>query len=97
MKYCKEKPHIKVSSENVGKGILLKIKDKGIGISKEHQGKVFNKFYRVPTGNVHNVKGFGLGLFYIKNICEEHGWKLNLESELEEGTTISILMKNNFK
>lgn len=97
MKYCKEKPHIEVSSENVGKGILLKIKDKGIGISKEHQGKVFNKFYRVPTGNVHNVKGFGLGLFYIKNICEEHGWKLNLESELEEGTTISILMKNKFK
>lgn len=93
IKYCKEVPNIEVSTESFDKGVLLKIKDHGIGISKEHQSKVFNKFYRVPTGNVHNVKGFGLGLFYIKNICEGHGWKLNLESEESKGTTISILMK----
>ena len=93
IKYCKEVPQINISTENFGNGILLKVKDEGIGISKEHQGKIFKKFYRVPTGNVHNVKGFGLGLFYIKNICETHGWKLNLESETEKGTTISILMK----
>ncbi len=93
IKYCKEAPEIAVSTEDHGtNGILLKIVDKGIGIGKEHQNKVFKKFYRVPTGNVHNVKGFGLGLFYIKNICNAHGWKVQLDSEPGEGTTISLLI-----
>lgn len=93
IKYCNGAPQITVSTEDQGsKGILLKIEDKGIGIAKEHQNKVFKKFYRVPTGNVHNVKGFGLGLFYIKNVCKAHGWKVQLESEPGLGTTISVLI-----
>jgi two-component system, OmpR family, phosphate regulon sensor histidine kinase PhoR len=93
VKYCKENPEITVETRNVGDKILLKIKDKGIGIAKENQSKVFDKFYRIPTGNVHNVKGFGLGLFYLKKICDAHGWKITLKSELNNGTSISILMK----
>ena len=71
---------------------MLSVRDNGIGIAKEHQKHVFNKFYRVPTGNVHNVKGFGLGLFYVKTICKLHNWKLNLQSEPNKGTTVQIQM-----
>jgi len=92
MKYRKEIPEISIKTEDSGEKIHLKIIDKGLGINKEEQSKVFQKFYRVPTGNVHNVKGFGLGLFYVKNICREHGWKLELESEEGKGTTINIFM-----
>lgn len=92
-KYCKDAPQIHIQTEDIGKGICLKITDKGIGIPKEYLPKIFNKFYRVPTGNVHNVKGFGLGLFYIKNICEAHDWKLDLQSEEGVGTEVSILFK----
>lgn len=91
MKYCKDVPHITIKTENSPtKKIRLSIIDKGIGIPKEHQHKIFKKFYRVPTGNVHNVKGFGLGLFYIKNICEAHGWKVKLDSEEGKGTKVTI-------
>jgi len=92
IKYCKEKPNIKIETKEEGNRIKLSIIDQGIGIAKEYQSKVFNKFYRVPTGNVHNVKGFGLGLFYIKNICDAHGWKLELESEANKGTAITLTM-----
>ena len=92
-KYCKDAPQIRIQTEDVARGICLKITDKGIGIPKEYLPKVFNKFYRVPTGNVHNVKGFGLGLFYIKNICEAHGWKLELQSEEGVGTEVAIFFK----
>ncbi len=92
IKYRKETPEILIETKDSGEQIHLKIMDNGLGINKEQQGKVFQKFYRVPTGNVHNVKGFGLGLFYVKNICREHGWKLELESEEGKGTTIHIFM-----
>ena len=92
IKYCKDNPNVLVETESIGDKISLSIKDNGIGIEKEHLTKVFNKFYRVPTGNVHDVKGFGLGLFYIKNICDAHGWKINLESEIGKGTNISLTM-----
>ncbi|HFA51765.1 MAG TPA: HAMP domain-containing histidine kinase [Bacteroidetes bacterium] len=93
IKYCKEVPIIEVSTQNLANGkIKLQVKDQGIGIEKENLGRLFDKFYRVPTGNVHNVKGFGLGLFYTKNICEAHGWKINIESEPNKGTTVSIVM-----
>jgi two-component system phosphate regulon sensor histidine kinase PhoR len=91
-KYSKEKPDVQVRTYKKGRKIHLEIKDAGIGISKEEQTKIFKKFYRVPTGNVHNVKGFGLGLFYVKNICRSHGWKVELESEEGKGTTIRIVM-----
>jgi two-component system phosphate regulon sensor histidine kinase PhoR len=68
----------------------LKIQDRGIGIAKEYQAKIFEKFYRVPTGNVHNVKGFGLGLYYVQRICLAHGWKIRLQSDAGEGTCMAI-------
>jgi two-component system, OmpR family, phosphate regulon sensor histidine kinase PhoR len=90
IKYCKDVPEITVKTFEENGKLQLTIEDKGIGINKENQSKIFNKFFRVPTGNVHNVKGFGLGLFYVKKICELHGWKVNLESELDKGTKIKI-------
>jgi two-component system phosphate regulon sensor histidine kinase PhoR len=92
VKYSKEAPKIHIDLKNKGDKISLSVRDNGIGIPKEHQKRVFDKFYRVPTGNVHNVKGFGLGLFYVKTVCKEHGWKLQLNSELNKGTTVEILM-----
>ena len=92
IKYCRTVPEITVSSRNTKKKLIVCIADKGIGIPKENQNKVFKKFYRVPTGNVHNVKGFGLGLFYIKNVCHAHGWKVALRSEEGKGTEIEIIM-----
>ena len=84
LKYCKEAPNIKIELHKQNKSLLLSIIDNGIGISKEHLNSVFEKFYRIPTGNVHNVKGFGIGLYYVKKICEEHGWSVKLNSK--EGT-----------
>ena len=92
VKYSKEKPEITIGLRNEAGLIVLSVQDNGIGIPKEHQKRVFDKFYRVPTGNVHNVKGFGLGLFYVKMMCKEHHWKLGLKSELGKGTTIEIRM-----
>lgn len=92
VKYTKGAPEIHIRLRNEGNKVILSVQDNGIGIAKEHQKHVFDKFYRVPTGNVHNVKGFGLGLFYVKTICKEHHWKLNLNSEPGKGTIISIQM-----
>lgn len=72
--------------------MLLHIKDHGIGIDKENQKKLFDKFYRVSTGDVHNVKGFGLGLYYVKNICLAHGWQIQVISETGSGTEFIIRM-----
>ena len=92
IKYCNVVPDIDVQIGGNQKIAQLCIQDRGIGIAKEYQSRVFDKFYRVPTGNIHNVKGFGLGLFYVKNICHAHGWKLQLGSEVNKGTTIKIEM-----
>lgn len=92
MKYCKKTPDITLRTTVQGSRVEISVADQGIGICKEEQDKVFDKFYRVPTGNIHDVKGFGLGLFYVKTICKKHNWKLKLESEAEQGTTVSILM-----
>ena len=92
IKYCNGAPHVKVTTETKGKNTALVVSDQGMGIPHEFQHKVFEKFYRVPTGNIHNVKGFGLGLFYIKSICQAHGWKIELESQPGDGTTICILI-----
>jgi two-component system phosphate regulon sensor histidine kinase PhoR len=92
MKYAQPgvPPEIMVGTVNKGNFLQLSITDKGIGIEKTHQKMVFERFYRVPTGNVHNVKGFGLGLYYVKNICRAHGWSIRLESELNKGTAVII-------
>lgn len=92
IKYCKKTPEINIETKDVDNHLELSIVDKGIGIEKEFQPKIFQKFYRVPTGNVHNVKGFGLGLFYVKNICKAHGWKINVDSIKGQGTKVLIKM-----
>lgn len=92
VKYAKNAPEITIRLLNERNDLVLQIEDNGIGIPKEHQKKVFEKFYRVPTGNVHNVKGFGLGLFYVKTICDTHKWKISLTSEPNKGATIEIRM-----
>ena len=90
LKYSKNTPVIHIQTKSVTGGLQVMIKDNGIGIPSEYHNKVFEKFFRVPTGNVHDVKGFGLGLYYIRNICKAQGWKINLESEAQKGTTFYI-------
>jgi len=89
-KYCGKTPEIIVKTEKNNGRIKLSIADNGLGMSEADQDKVFDKFYRVSTGNVHNVKGFGLGLYYVKNVCDAHKWKINLESMLNSGTVVNI-------
>lgn len=81
---------VSVSFKRSNGNLELRISDEGIGIEEKHQKLIFNKFYRVPTGNVHDVKGFGLGLYYVSNICELHGWQIRLESQKDKGTDIII-------
>ncbi len=90
VKYCKKVPDIELRTRRQHHSVQITVSDRGIGIPKEQQDKIFEKFYRVPTGNVHDVKGFGLGLFYVKMICRKHGWKLRLESEAGVGTSVCI-------
>ena len=91
IKYSKNgKPQVTVSTEDSGAFIRLLISDEGIGIGNEHHKKVFYRFYRVSTGDIHNVKGFGLGLYYVKNIVQAHHWRITLASESNIGTGIAI-------
>lgn len=90
IKYRKEELTITVSTRNELNSIVLEIEDTGIGISKEYIAKVFNLFYRVPTGNLHDVKGFGLGLYYVKTICRKHRWNIQLHSEPGIGSKFVI-------
>lgn len=90
IKYCKTSPHIVIRTSDSQKNLLLEVEDNGIGISAEHQKRVFQKFFRVPTGNVHDVKGFGIGLNYVKSIIEAHKGNIKLESDLGKGCIFKI-------
>ncbi|MBE0639851.1 MAG: HAMP domain-containing histidine kinase [Bacteroidales bacterium] len=92
-KYSLEKPQILVKTTLNNRSINIEVRDNGPGIGQEYQKKVFQKFFRVPTGNVHNVKGFGLGLYYVKKVCEAHGWNIRLESEVGKGSIFIIEIK----
>jgi two-component system, OmpR family, phosphate regulon sensor histidine kinase PhoR len=91
-KYSPEKPIIKITTENTEKGLSIKVSDHGIGMSKESIKQIFEKFYRVPTGNVHDVKGFGLGLSYVKKMVEEHHGRINVVSKLGEGSEFEVII-----
>ncbi|WP_425075803.1 sensor histidine kinase [Psychroserpens sp. S379A] len=90
VKYSDDTPKIDVYTENVGNNILLKIADQGNGMSKQVQKRVFEKFYREHTGNVHNVKGHGLGLAYVKRIVDDHQGHISVESEKGKGSVFTI-------
>ncbi len=91
-KYSPKRPMIRISTENVNNGIAMTIEDNGIGISKNEQKKIFDKLYRVPTGNIHEVRGFGLGLSYVKAIVEEHHGKISIESEANKGSKFRVFL-----
>ncbi|MBX2981133.1 MAG: HAMP domain-containing histidine kinase [Flavobacteriales bacterium] len=83
VKYCTVSPVIQITTRSDAQFLTIEVRDNGIGIPKQEQGKVFDRLYRVPTGNVHNVKGFGLGLSYVKSVVERHGGAIRVESNLE--------------
>jgi len=95
-KYSPNKPVIVVSTENTQMGITVHVEDNGIGISRANQKRVFENLYRVPTGNIHDVKGFGLGLWYVKAIVEKHGGQVAIQSELKKGSRFSVTIPIGF-
>jgi two-component system, OmpR family, phosphate regulon sensor histidine kinase PhoR len=90
MKYSKDNLHIEVETNVVSNMLAVRVKDNGIGMNKETQSRIFEKFYRAHTGNLHDVKGFGLGLSYVKAMAEAHGGKVKVESALGKGSTFTI-------
>jgi two-component system phosphate regulon sensor histidine kinase PhoR len=92
IKYNTNSPEINVRSQNVNGSIQIEVQDNGIGIKPEDQRKIFFRFYRVPTGNLHDVKGFGLGLSYVKLIVEGHKGKITVSSEPGNGSCFSIVL-----
>jgi two-component system, OmpR family, phosphate regulon sensor histidine kinase PhoR len=90
IKYSPDKPKISIHTENIKDFIIIKIKDQGAGMSKVAQKRIFEKFYREHTGDIHNVKGHGLGLAYVKRIVEEHNGEIFVDSEKGKGSTFSI-------
>ena len=98
MKYSDKPPYILVETFKHGNGMLsIKVKDNGIGMDKETQSRIFEKFYRAHTGNLHNVKGFGLGLSYVKAIVDAHNGRIKVESAPGKGSTFTITLPSGQK
>lgn len=91
MKYSKDPMRIDIETGNSGAMLAIRVRDNGIGMNKETQARIFEKFYRAHTGNLHNVKGFGLGLSYVKAMVEAHGGRVRVESTLGKGSTFIVL------
>jgi two-component system phosphate regulon sensor histidine kinase PhoR len=94
-KYSKDKPVIRIKAWEEGEHAFVSIQDNGIGMGKDAQKKIFDKFYRVPTGNLHDVKGFGLGLSYVKTMLEAHKGEITVQSEIGKGSTFTIKLPKN--
>ena len=94
IKYGDKETKILIRTINENQKLEISIIDNGIGIEKKYLKKIFNKFYRVPTGNIHNVKGFGLGLNYVAKIIKAHKWKIKVRSEINKGSTFEITIPN---
>jgi two-component system phosphate regulon sensor histidine kinase PhoR len=92
IKYCTIAPTITITTSSSHHQFTLDVKDNGIGISEDNLKKIFHRFYRVPTGNLHDVKGFGLGLNYVKLVVESHGGKIMVNSKMGSGSTFTILL-----
>jgi two-component system phosphate regulon sensor histidine kinase PhoR len=91
-KYSSEEPEIHISTKNLSKGVEIKVKDNGIGMPKDSLKHIFDKFYRVHTGNRHDVKGFGLGLSYVKALVNAHKGSIGVASELGKGSTFTLIL-----
>jgi len=89
-KYAQESPKITLRTYNQGTQLIFQIRDEGIGISPEYLPKIFDRFFRVPTGNIHNVKGFGLGLNYVQTVVHAHQWQISVQSQPEIGTEFTL-------
>lgn len=92
IKYCVKPPEISVYTRNKGEEIIISVIDNGIGIATKEQKLIFERFYRVSTGNLHDVKGFGLGLSYVKKIIDAHGGRIEVESALDKGSRFDIIL-----
>jgi two-component system phosphate regulon sensor histidine kinase PhoR len=91
-KYSPETPVIKVRTESGPKGIYITVEDSGMGMTRAVQSRIFDKFYRLPSGNVHNVKGFGLGLSYTKAILDANGGTIKVASEPGRGSRFTVFI-----
>jgi len=91
-KYSADAPEIKVRTRNQPNGVLVSVEDKGIGMSKTVQSKIFERFYRQTSGNIHNVKGFGLGLSYVKAVLEANRGNIGVQSEPGKGSKFDVFL-----
>lgn len=92
IKYSSEKPQITVKTFNKGGNVVVSVADRGMGMTKDQQEKIFDQFYRIPTGNIHNVKGFGLGLSYVNDIIKRLNGKISVKSEKDKGTQFEVTL-----
>lgn len=92
MKYSKDAPEIFVVTKNKANGVVISVKDSGIGMGKNVQAKIFEKFYRQSSGNIHNVKGFGLGLSYVKAVLEANRGNISVQSETGKGSRFDVFL-----
>ena len=95
LKYSPQKPNIEITLKRNDASLVLTVRDEGVGIDQSYQKKIFEKFFRVPTGNVHNTKGYGLGLSYVANVVKSHHGNIEVESEPGKGSTFKVTLPRN--